>query len=40
MAPEQELFYYRSKFKFVVQSSQVIGTSDDARDPEYVPPGT
>ncbi|TMW91954.1 hypothetical protein EJD97_013698 [Solanum chilense] len=40
MAPKLYIVYSRGRSKSVEPSSQIIGISDDERDPEYVPSGT
>lgn len=40
MAPKSNIVYSRGRSKSVAPSRQMIGTSDDEWDPEYVPPGT
>lgn len=39
MAPKLDIVYFKGRSKFVTSSHRMIGTSDDERDPEYVPPG-
>ena len=40
MAPKQDRSYARGRSKSVALSARMIISSDDERDPEYVPPGT
>ena len=40
MAPKQDRTYARGRSKSVAPSERLIISSDDERDPEYVPPGT
>ena len=40
MAPKQDRTYARGRSKYVAPSARLIISSDDERDPEYVPPGT
>ncbi|XP_015055036.1 uncharacterized protein LOC107001556 [Solanum pennellii] len=40
MAPKPEIAYFRGRPKSVAPCCRMIRTSEDERDPEYVPPGT
>lgn len=40
MEPKQDIVYSRERTKSVARSHWMIGTSNDERDSEYVPPGT
>ena len=40
MAPKLDIVYSMGWSKSVAPSWRLIGSSDDERDPEYVPPGT
>ena len=39
MAHKKDIVYYLGRSKSVTPSQRMIGTFDDERDPEYVPPG-
>lgn len=39
MTPKSDIVYSMGRSKFVAPSPLMIGTFDDEKDPEYVPPG-